>query len=203
MKNEINQSNVKIISSHYEEDLSWINFVKYEVIVYSKTIKNKNFINFNKVQEAPAYLKYIIDNYESLPEYTIFVHGHLYSEHQKDKNIIDIINNISFDDDIINLNRSDWENSITIGEDKWDKKYSWLSENWQDIFGTYLDLPLKMTFHSSAQFAVNKKCIIQYPIEFWKKLFNWCENTNLDNYVSSRIFEYSWYYIFSKKALFL
>jgi predicted O-methyltransferase YrrM len=202
-KKQTQDFNIKILSSHYDEDLSWINFVKYPTTIYSKTLKNKNFIDFNKVQEAPAYLKYIIDNYSNLPEYTIFVHGHLNSEHQKEKNIIEIINNLSLNDDIINLNREDWLGSIQIGQDEWDKKYRWLSDNWDDIFGSYLMIPEKLTFYSCAQFAINKKCILQYPIQFWEKLFNWCKKTELDNYVSSRIFEYTWYYIFSKKALFL
>lgn len=195
--------NIKILSSHYNEDLTWTKYVKYETIVYSKTILNKNFIHFNKVQEVPAYLKYIIDHYNDLPDYTIFVHGHLFSEHQKEKNIIQIINELNFNCDIINLNRPDWIGCLEEGDDLWDRKYSWVSDNWNDIFGDYLKLPPKMTFYCCAQFAVNKKCILRHPIEFWQKLFKWCENTELDNYISSRIFEYCWYYIFSGKALFL
>jgi predicted O-methyltransferase YrrM len=194
---------VSILSCHYKEDLSWINFVKYPVSVYSKTLTNKNYIPFNKVQETPGYLKFIIDNYNNLPEYTIFVHGHLNSEHQANKNIVDIINNLSFNEDIVNLNRPDWLGSIQHGDDFWDKKYSWISENWKDMVGDYLELPLKMTFYSCCQFAVNKKCILRHPLEFWQKLFNWCENTSLDNYISSRIFEYTWYYFLSGKALYL
>jgi predicted O-methyltransferase YrrM len=201
-KKQTTNSQVRVLSSHYNEDLSWINFIKYPTTIYSKTLQNKNFISFNKVQEAPAYIKYIINNYYSLPEYTIFVHGHLQSEHQ-DKHLVDIINNLSFDKDIINLNRPDWVGSIEKGQEEWDKKYSWLSDNWKQIFGEYLELPEKLTFYSCAQFAVNKKCILQYPIHFWEKLYQWCEATELENYISSRIFEYVWYYIFSKKALFL
>lgn len=202
-KKQTKNSNVLVLSSHYNEDLSWINFIKYPTLIYSKTLEDKNFINFNKVQEAPAYLKYIIDNYYNLPEYTIFVHGHLNSLHQKDKNIVEIINDLKFNSDIINLNREDWIGDIYEGLDEWDKKYCWLSDNWDDMFGNYLELPEKLKFYSCAQFAVNKNCITQYPVEFWQKLFNWCKNTQLDNYISSRIFEYCWFYIFSKKALFL
>lgn len=194
---------IKVISSHYNENLNWINFIKYPTVVYSKTLVDKNFIPFNKVQEAPAYLKYIIDNYFNLTDYTIFVHGHLYSEHQLNKSIIEIINNLEFNSDIINLNRPDWIGSIEKGQDEWDKKYNWLSDNWNDLFGNYLELPEKMTFYSCAQFAIHKNNILQHPIEFWIKLYNWCESTTLDNYISSRIFEYCWYYIFSKKPLFL
>lgn len=202
-KKQTLNSNVLVLSSHYNEDLSWINFVKYPVVIYSKTLENKNFIDFNKVQEAPAYLKYIIDNYYNLPEYTIFVHGHLNSIHQDDKNIVDIINSIEINSNIINLNRKDWTGHIYEGLDEFDKKYCWLSENWNDMFGDFLELPKELKFYSCAQFVINKNCITQYPIEFWQRLFNWCKNTEIDNYISSRIFEYCWFYIFSKKALFL
>ena len=107
MEKQFESSDVRVASSHFNEDLHWINLIKYPTDIYSKTIKNKNFIPFNKVQEAPAYLKYIIDNYYNLPEYTIFVHGHLDSLHQ-DMNIIEKINSLKFDDKIINLNRPDW-----------------------------------------------------------------------------------------------
>lgn len=203
VKKQTTNSDILISSCHYQEDLSWINFVKYPVTIYSKTLTNKNYIPFNKVQEIPTYLKFIIDNYNKLPEYTIFVHGHLNSEHQAGRNIVEIINNLSFDSDIINLNRPDWVGSLTYGDDNWDKKYSWVSDNWNDLVGDYLELPLKMTFYSCCQFAIHKKCILRHPIEFWQRLFNWCENTTLDNYTASRIFEYTWYYFFSGKALYL
>lgn len=201
MKKPEESKEIIVASSHYKEDLNWVNFIKYPVQVYSKTLKNKNFINFNKVQEVPAYLKYIIENYNNLPEYSVFIHGHLMSEHQSD-NIINIINSIDFTKDIINLNREDWIQTISRGDEFQDRKFSWIEENWKDLIGDYLPLPDSLTFPSCAQFAIHKSKIIQYPIEFWKHLFNWCEKTELDNFISSRIFEYIWYYIFSKQNIF-
>jgi hypothetical protein len=201
MRKPVKDSCAIVASSHYKEDLNWVNLVKYPVKIYSKTIKNQNFIDFNKAQEAPAYLKYIIENYNSLPEYSIFVHGHLNSEHQED-NIINLINNIKFDKPIINLNRKDWFQTISKGDEFQDRKFSWIEENWKELIGDYLVMPSSLSFPSCAQFAVNKSCIQQYPIEFWQHLFDWCRNTELENFISSRIFEYIWYYIFSGKANF-
>lgn len=201
MKKPVESKEVAVISSHYKEDLNWVNFIKYPVKVYSKTLKNKNFINFNKVQEAPAYLKYIIENYNNLPEYSIFIHGHLMSEHQSD-NIINIVNSIDFTKDIINLNREDWVQTISRGDEFEDRKFSWIEENWKDLIGDYLPLPDSLSFPSCAQFSIHKSKITQYPIEFWQHLFDWCEKTELDNFISSRIFEYIWYYIFSKQNFF-
>tara|TARA_R100000008_G_scaffold85877_2_gene76963 strand:- start:1656 stop:1868 length:213 start_codon:yes stop_codon:yes gene_type:complete len=69
--------NVKVVVSHFNEDLSWLEKIECPTVVYSKTIKGEKFIDFNKAAEAPAYLKFIIDNWLSLPDYTIFIHGHL------------------------------------------------------------------------------------------------------------------------------
>jgi len=192
-----------VASSHYQENLDWTVNCKYPTIVYSKTIsRSPNFIPFNKVQEVPAYLKYIIDNYKTLPEHSVFVHGHRSSNHQVG-NIDDIINSIKFGDKkIINLNRPDWYQVINQDTNEWDKKYTWLSDNWKTLFKDTLPLPIKLGFWSSAQFAVHKDCILQYPMHFWSHLYKWCMKTTLENYVSARIFEYTWYYIFSKRAMF-
>jgi hypothetical protein len=210
MENSNKDNDAVVVSSHYSEDLSWINSVKYQVKVYSKTIKDQNYIDFNKVQEAPAYLKYIIENYNSFPSYSIFVQGHLESYHQSD-NIINLINNVKLEGSVISLN-PDWRQTISI-KDKFvdpnlghsgenDLRFYWLKQNWNDFLGDRLPLPDLLSFICCAQFAVHKSCILQYPIEFWQHLFDWCKETELDNYVSSRVFEYTWYYIFSRKANF-
>jgi hypothetical protein len=189
---------IKVVSAHFNEDLRWISKLKYATKVYSKTIPGHNFIPFNKVQEVPAYLKFIIDNYYELPDYTIFVHGHEYSPHQNDS-IVNIINSIKFEKDIINLNRPDWYNKYDSTKRP---DWSWIEDNWADIFKNYLALPTKLWFPAGAQFAVKKDCILKYPIEFYVSLYNWCQETKLDNYISSRIFEYTWFYIFSGNEIF-
>lgn len=201
-----NNSYPIVVSAHYKEDISWVQSIKYPAVVYSKTNQNLNFIPFNKVQEVPAYLKYIIDNYKCLPMYSIFVHGHLDSMHQY-ASISNTINSLKFIGNIINLNRSDWVGNVSkieedLGINEY-PKYKWLSDNWKDIFGNHLDLPDKLTFYSCAQFAITRDCILRHPLKFWQQLYDWCKSNSLDNFVSSRIFEYTWYYIFSGQNLYV
>ena len=56
---------MRIIIAHYNENLDWINLIKkeYDAFIYSKTLKQYNFLGHNKGQEATCYLQYIIDNY--------------------------------------------------------------------------------------------------------------------------------------------
>lgn len=82
---------VCIVSCHYNEDLSWlINQQKYAYKVYSKTNINYRYVPANYGTETEAYLHFIVDNYESLPETMVFVHGHERSFHQ-DGTILEIL----------------------------------------------------------------------------------------------------------------
>ena len=187
-----------VVSAHFNEDLTWITLSKYPVVVYSKTINlSYNYIPFNKVQEVPAYLKYIIDHYECLPEYTFFVHGHRQAYHQ-DAPIDVIINRTILSGQIINLNRPDWYVEITPATNKPDSNWAWVDENWTNIFGSTLKKPDLLSFWPCAQFAVHCSCIQQYPKRFWEYIYAWCIETDLDNWLSSRIMEYCWYYIFTQ-----
>jgi hypothetical protein len=191
-----------VCSNHWDEDLSWTIFSRHPVVVYSKSIKSSpNYVKYNKAQEAISYLNYIVDRYDFLPEYSIFVHGHRGSKHQD--NFIDvIINRLEFDKPIINLNSSGLYDYVEEGDDYADKKYSWLSDNWGKLFGNDLVLPRRVGFYAHAQFAVHRDCIWQYKKEFWLNLYEWCKDSQLSNYVASRVFEYTWYYIFSKNPVF-
>jgi hypothetical protein len=189
---------IKVVSSHFNEDLSWTSRIKYPVVVYSKTINNSNYISFNKVQEAPAYLRFIIENYNNLPDYTFFVHGHEYSIHQTDS-IVNLINNCELTKDIVNINRPDWYNKLnefTVPE------WNWIKNHWEELFRGYFNFPSKLWFPACAQFAVRKNLLLSNSLEFYKHCYFWCQNTNLDNYISSRIFEYMWFYIFTGKEVY-
>lgn len=190
-----------VISAHFKEDLSWIVLSKFPVVVYSKTIAaSANYIKINKSQECLAYLKFIIENYHDLPLYTIFVHGHRNSEHQDD-NIENKINGLKFDRPIINLNRPDFYNVLSASNEKYQKEWGWLIDNWNDLFGNALPFPEALGFPACAQFAVHRDCITRHSLDFWLSIFQWALINNLENSVNSRVLEYCWYYLFTGKQI--
>jgi hypothetical protein len=195
-----------IILAHYNEDIKWFNNLNFDgnKIVYSKTINNndKYFIPLNKGQEIPMYLKYIIDYYYDLPEKTLFIHGHQNSLHQ-DFSTDYIIDNLNWNlDSFFSINKRDWYQEVSknyeISKGAFD---IWLKNNWY-IFKNKLEFPIDgLFFYSGAQFVVNKELILQYGIDFYKDLYDWIEKTEIDNVITSRIFEYTWHYIFTKKSI--
>ena len=82
-----------MVISRYNENLKWINtdpFNKYPLIVYNKGINNdfeysskiKKVVNTKNVgREGHTYLLHIINNYDNLADFTLFLPGSL--EHQE------------------------------------------------------------------------------------------------------------------------
>ena len=189
---------MNIILSHYNEDLSWIrdnNLKQYNFIVYSKTNKSYNYIEHNKGQEAISYLKYIIDFYNKLPEYNIFLHSHNMSYHQ-DYHMCDILKRfiIPPSHTYISLNRRDYYNYDL--KTFHTKEYNFLKNNW--AFSN-IEVPEKLSSYCCAQFYVNKRHILNRSLDEYINMYNWLIETTIENFWSSRMFEYMWYKILTNE----
>ena len=74
--------NVTVVVAHYNENIDWLKNIKYNVTVISK-IGIPSETGKNRGNEASSYLEYIIQNYNNLSDYTIFIHGHQSDWHHK------------------------------------------------------------------------------------------------------------------------
>jgi hypothetical protein len=192
-----------VVIAHYNENLDWLKKVlpKHKIFVYSKTDNNHSFITPNKGNEATCYLKYIIDNYNNLYDKNLFLHGHEHSYHQ-DNTADYIINNLNWNlANYFSVTKRDWYFTQGINETFHRDTYNVLKTYWAQIFKDALPLPKSLHHYSCAQFQVNKFLIQQIPITFYEHLYEWLMSTNLENYQSSRIFEHTWHYIFTKKSI--
>ena len=104
---------INIVVSRYNEDLNWINtepYNKYFIICYNKgnnnnfTIKSPHkIINLENVGKCDhTYLYYIINNYEKLPEYIIFLPGSS-DKHYKNLKSKLLINYIEYYKKLVNI----------------------------------------------------------------------------------------------------
>jgi hypothetical protein len=71
---------VKIVCARYNEDIRWILPMINDVIVYNKGEDNLDYISSDKIikcknygREGETYIKHILDNYDNLDDYTIFI----------------------------------------------------------------------------------------------------------------------------------
>ena len=79
-----------IVTSHWKEDLNWLLQSKFPVVLIDKEGADPSplvpqHVIPNVGKESTAYLKYIIENYDNLPEAMAFIHGHETSYHQRHK----------------------------------------------------------------------------------------------------------------------
>ena len=124
----MNPSNTIIVVSRYVKDTSWTrDFANkgYVTLVYEHgengSVNNPYNLNINKGKEASVYLKYIIDKYDSLPKYTVFLHDKQYSWHHAG-NLVDLVlKNQGKDYNYFNFNN---RTCASIRNDVW-KEMKW------------------------------------------------------------------------------
>jgi hypothetical protein len=169
-----------IVIARYNEDINWLTMIdttKYNVKIYNKGENNINFEfipleNFGR--DAHTFLTYIVDNFNNLPEYVIFLQGNPF-EHQK--NVIDVIKNhdnqpfVCLSDNILDERIDSWyENLVEINSPMTfpNMKRFGLRETANAILGD--ETPQKCQFAAGQQYIVNKKYILNRDLEFYKNI---------------------------------
>ena len=167
----------------------------------------------NKGNEVMAYLSYIIDFYEKLPDIAIFMHSHRYTWHNNlilNKDASLMIRHLSPErvtrEGYMNL-RCHWEpgcpdwmhpGSPQSTDEK--KEEQTLADSWDQLFPRD-PIPPVLAQPCCAQFALSRERITAIPKERFVWLRDWILRTELSNYLSGRVFEYIWQYIFTSSPL--
>ena len=88
------KKDLEIVISRYNEDISWTESIEEYCTVYNKgDTLNVDTIELNNIgREAHTYLYHIVNNYDNLSDYTIFLQGDPFNPHSP--RLFDIINYI-------------------------------------------------------------------------------------------------------------
>jgi hypothetical protein len=199
--NDLSTKKLVILTCHYNENLFWLKKIDYPFIISSKKVSEKTlFIPYNKGNEASCYLRYIIKYYESLPEFTLFVHGHYIDWHQLEPLDV-IINNIKFDKEYKNIN------SIGIDDRRGCRrsfKFEDFRRVWKEIFEEEL-LEIKDNFYDKccAQFLVHRDRIRLRSKEFYIRIENYIIKNDKEGHEGKvgYYLEYIWHYIFGERNI--
>jgi hypothetical protein len=193
---------INCVISRYNKNVDWIydfnsNNINNIFIYDKETPENLHNIPANKGNEATVYLKYIIDNYENLSDFTFFVHDEEYSWHHSGS-IIDkyneAVNEIIGGKLYYNINDRCILGSIVTSE-WYDEILCWYNE-YIEKYIPINSLPNKdwtVGYRGSAQFIVHKSLILNLPKKFYEDLYNWFITTDLTNYKSGRFMEWTWH----------
>lgn len=205
--------NLVIVTAHYKEDLNWLKKSPWPVVVCDKKgaapmdfqADPKCSLSENRGREASAFLKYIIEYYDSLPEYVAFIHGHENAWHQEG----DLINairraRITHAKYISLNNRIDLKSiepqAIEHSEDieANHPAYKILKKRWSDLFGPILGIPYPeyLRFKCCAQFIVSKDTIRNHSKEDYQKLYEFVMDPKEEDYTTGMAMEFIWHIIF-------
>ncbi|KAF2683579.1 hypothetical protein K458DRAFT_339558 [Lentithecium fluviatile CBS 122367] len=169
----------------------------------------------NKGNEAMMYLSYVINNYDSLPDYSIFIHGHREAWHQEGDIVamIEYLRLPALDEAGYVPLRCDWYPScpreirpvahdaiewgpaVNREDTEWEIGRVWSTLFWNET------LPQTIASQCCAQFAVTRKAILQRSKAEYERMRQWLIDTDLINDVSGRVFEKLWAYIFTKEPV--
>ncbi|CAK4014110.1 Hypothetical predicted protein [Lecanosticta acicola] len=169
----------------------------------------------NKGHEAMVYLSFIIDNYDSLPWCTFFIHGHFLSWHQEtpiSRRISSLNRTALAREGYISL-RCDWypscpaeirphaHDAIAWGPGiKHRETEEAIAGNWRQLFPGER-LPETLASPCCAQFAVTRKAMRRRPRADYERMREWLLGSLLEDEVSGRVFEKLWAYIFVGDAV--
>jgi len=210
-----------VIISHCSESLDWVSKLTIPFIIYSRTLPTENMIvhiPHNVGRESYIYTKYIAEHYDNLPDRCVFIHGHETAYHQSGSTQ-DLINQINWAQEYCSINNLIGITSLRDG-DNWKEcgfaiSGSVLRKHWEQLFSSYVTLPETLLLHhtKSAQFMVSRERIRMYPRKMYFDINEWLLTTTIDHeldvggprpyftsYISGRLLEWSWDYLYDKKA---
>lgn len=204
-------SRVVVVPCMKEDDVVWIEEELPEIAKAVYVVNDSTAFMHppkNKGHEVMVYLTYIIDNYASLPNVSIFMHAHRWTHHNGrllDNDAVEMISRLSDSHVIrhgyVNL-RCEWD----PGCPEWlypihslaslaKQEEAVLSRCWRELFPSNPAPPF-LSQPCCAQFALSEERILSIPLSRYMFYRDWILTTPLSDYISGRIWEYLWQYIF-------
>ncbi|KAK3378332.1 hypothetical protein B0H63DRAFT_452129 [Podospora didyma] len=167
----------------------------------------------NKGREAMAYLTYIVDYYNELPDISVFMHAHKYSWHDNmfDLNAVQTLQRLNLNRVVrlgfMNL-RCGWDPGCpdhihprNTDYDIFKPEQAVFAMAWREIFPLE-ELPETLSQPCCAQFALTSDRIKAWPQAHYVALRDWILTTDLEDSISGRVFEYIYQYIWTGRPIY-
>ncbi|KAI1091036.1 hypothetical protein F5B19DRAFT_460772 [Rostrohypoxylon terebratum] len=210
-----------VIATLSKDDISWTQNIAIPNLKIIRYISDDMKAEFhppvpNKGREALIYHTYLNDFYDDLPDISIFTHAD-----EKPWHVEGTLNSsLSFALSHLDLNevlqrhyfnlRVLWEDGCpnwinTSKTDKNDKNWSKLEEPYMyeafsENFATS-DVPGILAGPCCSQFAVTKDAVRRHTKSQYQINMDWLVQTHWDDYITGRVWEHMWQYLFLGKAV--
>lgn len=170
---------VNVVIARFKEDISWVKNLTHECIVFNKNEDDNSTFQHNlpnKGREGHTFTNYIVNHYDDLPDYVIFLQGNPFDHCES---VLEKINEFNFKDDFYPLGRTyvrDVEEIINSTRD------------YGKNFG--IELGEIINFISGAQCIVSKELILKRDKLSYEKIRD--SFPNVPTHLYSYYVEYLW-----------
>ena len=167
----------------------------------------------NKGHEVMIYLTYIIDHYDDLPDIVIFMHAHRWTHHNNHllgHDAVQMIRRLSSDyvarEGYVNMRCEwypgcpEWLHPKNAQESLAKQEEEVLSSSWRELFPAS-PIPKALGQACCAQFALSRERILSISLSQFIFYRDWIMRTPLSDYVSGRIWEYTWQFLFTGQSI--
>lgn len=147
-----------VVICHFKENLDWVKNLKHRYIIYNKNSEEQHLYDINLPNvgfDTIVYLKYIIDNYDNLPDFVCFSQDNPFFHCE---NFLDKVNEFDFTKKFLPLGKTYIRDTIEL-------EHTIEYDNNNQI--TY-ELPIK--FINSAQCIVSKELILMRTKKSYQKI---------------------------------
>ncbi|EED24547.1 conserved hypothetical protein [Talaromyces stipitatus ATCC 10500] len=196
-----------VVASMLEDNTTWLydSLPDWHKSIYVVDDKYADLtVATNKGRESMVYLTYIIDNYDHLPDYMLFIHSQRYQWHNDDPYYdgvpmikrfqLPYLEMIGY----VNL-RCAWvlgcpEEIHPMTDTDRDAVHAgpYFYNGFKELFPG-VKVPDTVAVSCCAQFGVARWKIRERPKSDYERYRKWLLNTDLDDDMSGRIMEYSWH----------
>lgn len=193
-----------VIASYAAQNVSWLSAVPSAWTVKRYIMDDPDAqspllpVPLNQGREAMAYLTYIIDHYDTLPDYMVFVHGHERSWHQQE--------HLQQKIRALNLTALDEEGYISLrcgaqmGCERLPyidtQHVNWSGEGrmcdfWHTITGERC--PRYVSYKCCAQHAVTRSAVRKRSKDAWIRIRSPIMEKGMDEWLSGMLYEKFWH----------
>ncbi|KAL1296781.1 hypothetical protein AAFC00_000243 [Neodothiora populina] len=208
-------SRTLVIAKTSEENTDWIGqglnqLTSFKAAVYVVNDGNATYrVPKNKGHEAMVYLTYVIDHYDDLADVTMFMHAHMLAWHNNDildSNAAEMVKALRPErvlrEGYMNM-RCHWDpgcpahiRPTETEEDINIPEAAIMGRVWKQLFPGE-KVPDVLSQPCCAQMAVSRDRIRLLPRQRYISLRDWIINSDLEDRLSGRVFEYVWQYLWT------
>lgn len=201
-----------VVASRIGDDTVWLPsfFPNWTHAVYTaENLTGPSSATRSKGNEATVYLTHLIDNYDSLPDIIIFLHANRYQWHNDDPlyDNVRVLSRLQLSyvekEGYVNL-RCAWRPGCPSETRPFEAATGPLSDERGLRTGPFfagafkellpdLVVPDEVGVACCAQFALSRERILRRPKDEYQRLRQWLYDTDLQDRISGRIFEYLWH----------